>query len=538
MNPLVQQALVGTAKAPGSALPDHPAAGLVALRNDLGTETRLLLAAGAVALADRAGIMPASAPSLPEPAADETCGVCSPAAAAIVADLVSRRLSDQAILIEAFELIHAAGQVLPPALLAPALDLPNRRELRAALRGALGERGRWMAQFNEAWHWARHFVDDAQHAERLPTDAETIWQEGDLAARVELLKLARRHDRPKSREWLAGVWNVEKADARGQLLEAFAMELSADDLPSLEPILKDRSAALRRQAAQALARIDQSPLAERMKARADGLIQICSAKPAGFGAKLKSLLGGPAVRLEITLPDELAKDWLADGIEAKPPHGVGERAFRLIQIVSLVSPRHWQTRSGLAPADFLAVAANAEHGDTLIEGLTTAALALGSTDWLAALWDQLLAADAMANQQRLARNRIAWLQAVLAALPPAEAEPRLAQLLGSSANWETLNLSAVLEVLPRPWSESFAGQYLRWFWKVASRAQSGDLHNWSTGMAIAAVAIPQASFGEALRERPRVLEQETHQFWLKQCEGFQDVVRLRQRLCDALGQTR
>jgi hypothetical protein len=489
-------------------------------------------------LADRAGVMPASAPGLPEPAAHEACGVCSPAVAAIVADLVSRGLSDQAILIEAFELIHAAGQVLPPALLAPALDLPNRRELRAALRGVLGERGRWLAQFNEAWHWARHFVDEALHAERLPTDAETIWQEGDLAARVELLKLARRHDRPKSREWLAGVWNVEKADARGQLLEAFAMELSADDPPSLEPILKDRSAVLRRQAAQALARIDRSPLAERMKDRADGLIQISSAKPAGFGAKLKSLLGGPAVRLEITLPDELPKDWLADGIEAKPPQGVGERAFWLIQIVALVSPGHWQTRSGLAPADFLAVAANAEHGDTLIEGLIAAALAFGSTDWLAALWDHVLAADATANQTGVAKNRIAWLQAILAALPPAEAEPRLAQLLASSANWEKLNLSAVLQVLPRPWSQSFAGQYLRWFWRVASRAQPGDLHNWSTSMAIAAVAIPQASFGEALRQCPQVLEQQTDQFWLKQCEGFQDVVHLRQRLRDALGPTR
>jgi hypothetical protein len=175
----------------------------------------------------------------------------------------------------------------------------------------------------------------------------------------------------------------------------------------------------------------------------------------------------------------------------------------------------------------------------MIEGLTNAAMAFAATDWLAALWDHGAETTAAEARNNKAVQPPASLQRILEAMPPAEAEPRLAQLLDARADWQFWRISAAIAVLPRPWSQSLALRFLKWFWRVAGKS---DLHSpayyeWASSAATAGVAIPESCFDEALRDRPAAIEDETKQIWQTPFENFQETIRLRRRLREALAST-
>src|SRR5262249_31009607 len=52
----------------------------------------------------------------------------------------------------------------------------------------------------------------------------------------------------------------------------------------------------------------------------------------------RGLLGG---RLQVTPPDACGPELIADGVEPKPPQGIGERAWWLSQMVGMVPPGLW-----------------------------------------------------------------------------------------------------------------------------------------------------------------------------------------------------
>ena len=530
MDAIARAALVGTANAQGSHLTGTPVDALVEPAAGDG-ETRFLLAAGAASVYLQAGRKPARAAALPEPAPEDPRPACGSAVTAVLRELLSGE--HRVLLPEACSRMAAAGLRLPFELLPAALAV--QAPLRPAIRQVLGERGRWLARFNESWVWARSKGLDTPETHDLPSmppDAERVWEEGNLDDRVAVLARVRAVDPALARGWLAPVLSKEKAEPRARLISALETGLGPDDEELLEKSLDDRSVQVRSAAGLLLARLTGSACARRLRERADALLSMEEAKPAaGFFGRVASFLSGEGGgRLTIEPPTAVDPSWEREGLPVKPPQGVGQRAFWLTQVLSRVPPGHWVERFGRGPAELLAAAArDSEWGGAVVEGWAKAALAFGASEWSAPLWDAGRGKSAPEDLKEL-------LPQLLEIMPGAEREPRIEKLLDSLPPDEPL--AHYLEQVPTPWSPVFAGRYLERTRRLVNEVARGGRQNyddpWLPTLPVAALALPPESFGAVVLgdwpldgvEAPNW----TQRTWAERLQELRERVRLRMTL--------
>ncbi len=482
MDELSRVALVGTQQA-GTELPAAEP-GVQPLFDRLpspGRERELLLRAGAGAVYRRAGVAARRIAELPAAAPAESQRACGPALTGLLHALLTG--THGAVLLEALELLSAAGLRLPPELLPDVLDVSDR-DLRERLRPVIGERGRWLARLEARWAWAR---TAGSGEDALPADADARWQEAGHEERKALLARARRVDLDRSRSWLAATWSQERADHRAEMLALLEIGLSLADEPFLVAALDDRSAAVRMIAARLLWRLPGSALAETMRRRAGALI--VAWRPARGSARPE---------LEVRLPPgSFDPAWSREGLTEQPPAGqkMGRRQWWLAQMIAAVPPAHWESKLS-APAAALVAAAEAhDFADILIDGLTTAALAHGSDAWFEPLW-----------QVWLTRSRpgapVGALRSALLSRMPGEAQARRAcELLASGAE----DITAV-HALARPWPAAVADAFLAGFAARRRLETTGGpptgpaqgSHPWEGTLRPAALALPPGHLARTL----------------------------------------
>ncbi len=474
-------------------------------------ERRLLLTAGAWAIYRQAGKVPGHLPMAPEPAAPEMLHPCSPAIARLVEDMLAGTHDD--LLPEALERMENADLRLPPELLPAALNVQTSW-LRSAMTPVLGERGRWLSQFNPAWSWMGKRLPSGGYA--LPADAEITWQEGTPEQRSEILRQLRAIDPAKARQWLEGTWKQEKAQFRAEALEIFTTGLSADDESFLEEALNDRSFKVCEIAASLLTRIPTSALAARMHNRAN------------------EMLGYAKGKLTVTPPTAIDKQWLRDGIAARPPQGTGERTWWLMQVIERVPPAHWEEHFAASPAKLIGSVRPKEWEQTLIEGWSHAAIRFNDARWILALWDWWYQRRYDACPGQLRRDLISFMS-------QHEAESRVKEQLVNNksprnAGWEDLLLA-----LATPWSKEFGDAYLaelrNYLDKVANEAQVS--YPWLTSVTIATTALPPACFAAALEawtfpESGKANTRWHVQRWHEKINTFTEALRIRQRLIEEI----
>ena len=448
MEKLVTVALVGTARhhGPLDTATGAPVDDLAATPTDAEPERALLLRAGAAAIYRQAGRLATTQMEAPTatPAPGETRPACPPG----VAVLLRQMLKDGNVLLpEALDRLNRAGQRLPFDALPEALATQDDA-VRALLAAALGERGRWLSHFVAAWNWVDGALIEARG--ELPPDADAIWQEGNLASRVALLRRARINDPDLARRWVTAVWKQEKAETRGELIGCYEVSLSADDEPFLEAALDDRAGGVRTVAASLLTRLPGSAFATRARERADAMLNYADGV---FGAKP---------------PRDFEPGWARDGMTPKPEKsnekGAGPRATWLIEAIALVNPVHWQERFGLTPDDLITAAEQTDWSSALCEGWIQAALAHRATAWMLPLWR-------WRHQAKAKRIRYThWTSDVTSLLfagVPAETRRRMAldymvrypiNMTDDAAN-ERQWLEAVVGA-PTPWDDEFSDAYL------------------------------------------------------------------------------
>ncbi|HEX3623310.1 MAG TPA: DUF5691 domain-containing protein [Acidimicrobiales bacterium] len=366
---LVAGALVGTARRPpavGTAVPATALGGALA-RIDPGDPEGAVLAAGVVVgLYRQAGVRPAvDEGPLPPTSRPEQRARCSPAAAARLDAMVTGRF--RPVLPEWLGLAAAAGVLVLPDRLPSLLDVATaHRDLRAATVEVIGERGRWLAGLRPAWAWAAGAGDaDADK------DAAT-WVAGTSAARRLLLRRLRATSPGAARAVLESTWATETPDDRAAFVALLATGLSADDEPILEAALDDRRKEVRLAAAELLWRLPGSRLGRRMADRARPLVRIA---------------GTPAQRIEAALPDEVDAAAARDGVVAKPPAGVGARAWWLHQLVAATPLSTWPDALGHPPGRMVELAAGSETGRLVRRAWASAAVHQGDPAWAEALVD-------------------------------------------------------------------------------------------------------------------------------------------------------
>lgn len=441
-NALVRTAVLGTQReaAPPMHLGDDAFDALLAASNDMTPEAAVLKGAAVLGVARRAGAAAFDlAEAGHEAAPPDHLARCGPAAALDLVRLLGGG-RDAALLPEWLALAANAGRRVPEELLPQLLAFgAARRELRAAIVTVIGARGVWLAGQQPEWSYAAG-ADDPERA----------WHEEGHAARVRALAALRARDPARARELLARGWEQEPPAERAAFVEALRTGLSEADEPFLEAALDERRKDVRIAAAVLLARLPQSRLAQRAIARAGALVKV-----------KRRALGGRV--LEVELPAECDQAMLRDGIEPRPPTGVGERAWWLEQIVGHVPPAHWASAHGLGAEAMLAAAARTDVADALFRGFARATANSADDNWRCA-WianpqlEPALLSRALAGT---ARATSAYVTAVTRALD-ANA-PRAAELPGT---------------VPGPWDAGFSRSVVRFIRAIV--LAPGDWATWQS----------------------------------------------------------
>jgi hypothetical protein len=390
---LVAAALLGTERRPPALTGSETGDGLGRVLAALSTPgsdpgSTLLAAAGTIAVYRRVGRTPDSdAAAMPSSCAADAIPACSRRAAGHLGRMLRGDHSD--VLPEWLTALAASGRRVADECLVALLERGRtNRELRPLIAPVLGRRGAWLAARNPDWAFAR---GDALE----PAD----WQTGTRADRLVVLRQLRRDDPDRGRALVESTWAEDPPEDRAAFLEAFTNGLGAADEPFLEAALDDRRREVRRTAADLLARLPESRLSVRVKAR--------------VGPSLK-LTGGTKPAFDVVLPEACDKAMVRDGIEPKPTpaaRNMGERAWWLYQMLGIVPPSTWCALFGSEPEALLAAASR-------------------SSEWHHVLWKGWALA---AGRHRDS----AWAEALLGLIPP---ELGLAQDL-----FQTLADAATLE---------------------------------------------------------------------------------------------
>ncbi len=507
MDRIVTTAIVGTGQAGNQGIITNTPVDTLTPQLSCEPERQLLLTAGAWAIYRRAGRVPSPAPEAPPPAESENLVVCPPRVAQLIDTLLHGQYHEQ--LQEALERLNDAHLRLPYNLLVMALTYGSQtKEARAALVPALGARGRWLSQFNPAWSWAAQYL--AEVTQTLPDDAEMIWQEGTPGQRCEILRLQRRSDPARAREWLATVWKQEKAEIRNDFLATFEVNLSLEDEALLEQALDDRSSAVRSTAASLLAHLPLSALSQRMQSRAD------------------SMLAYRANELIITLPQEINDKWVRDGIATSSTHDTGERTIWMTEVLAQVPPQHWEAQFGASPQQLIAAATRTDWRRELIAGWSHATLLHHSPNWIAPLLDWWHNSPST-TQQTTAKKIAARL---LSLLPQKEAEQKVLQLREKGIEW-----MSSLATLPRPWSKEFGDnclQIMRDYLLSLTKDSHYD-YEWANFLQAMIIALPPSCFASALQtwELPDI-QSGIIPYWKKELSAFEVRIDIRKRFLEAI----
>jgi hypothetical protein len=399
----------------------------------------LLEAAAAHALRRRAGVALVPAAPLPPPAPVDDVPVVGPAAAARAGDLLALDstgrdvgpVRDMAgrleLLTEWLAAAGAAGRRLPPELVPALLDAGRRhRGLRSLIGPVAGPLAGWLAVQRPEWSYA-----STSPPEPSINDETQVWELGSIRQRVVYLGRLRRRDPDRARDLLAAAWDAEPPDDRAELLKMLATNLSGADEPLLERALDDRRRQIRDVALDLLARLPGSAHAGRMAARATACVGV-----------------GEGGRIEIRPPEQCDRDLRRDGVAARPPAGMGERAWWLEEIVARAPLRIWPE-----PHEFLAREVSEGWAGTLRRGLARAAAIQQDGAWAAALVDSLTA-EVIARGRH--EDRL-LLEALYDALPVDDLAIRAtAALRRGLADATAVGVDHVLALCARPWPPAVA----------------------------------------------------------------------------------
>lgn len=436
---LVSCALLGTERQAPPALAGDDALGrLLGQLDGTDREGDLLRAAGVVALWQRAGqeLLDDRQPCPPASAADSVpvCGVRA-------ARHLERLLQGQNVelLPEWLEQLAAVGRRVPAALLPALLDVGARQmDVQPLLPAVLGERGDWLARQREEWRYAVRVRDEAQ------------WSSDSQAERLALLQYLRTVDPARGRELLASTWDTELARQRRAFLAVLAIGLSLEDEPWLETVLDERSAETRAAAAALLARLPDAALVHRLRERALNV--------------LRGTLAAGRLVLEVEPPEDepaLRRDGVTGAALPGAAVRLGEKAWRLCQMLAAVPPATWCQHWQQSPAAILVAAQASEWCDALREGWLRATLCQGDADWAEALLS-------------LYPDHASHTAALAALLPAARFEQLLMGLLAEDPERALL----ILGQAQRPWSVDLGRAVLSHLRQRA--AEDKSLESWAS----------------------------------------------------------
>jgi hypothetical protein len=375
---------------------------------DLPPESRLLRSASYEGLRRLAGRPPDPIQGVfvVDPCAPETL---PPLPASAGAQLLSILTDRPGLLLEWLSLAVARNRRVAhdclPDLLEYARSHPDVHDLVMQVGG---ERLVWLAELNPDWHFAARGDPELQFALGTPEE------------RVRALRRIRRQHAARGRELLQVVFDgrSERAEMRAALLDALTAGLSAADEPVVMQAVQDSRRELREKGLRLIRRVPNSRFSQRWIERARQVVVMTEST------------------IDVHPPDEPDPAWMVDGLDPRPPKGIGATAWVLQQVVALTPPSIW-------PHAVLGAIQRSDWAQPLLSGLAQAAVAYADADWS----ETLLMAVANAEVVRGVHSA-----ALLGVLPPDRAEAVVGRLFDAPASGHaTLAMN-----MKHAWSEDFS----------------------------------------------------------------------------------
>ncbi len=360
---LVTASLIGTER---SAVPPVAVPGVPTPADAPADPAAILLdRAALLTVARRGGRPPEHAEPLPAAEPDPAPAV-SPAAGHRLARMLGGEHPD--LLAEWLSAAVTRGLRVPAYLLPALLDrarpvTPTDPELRRLAAKAGGSRARWLAGLNPDWKFVTAHTSAGDDA----------WRLGDAGQRRGYLTALRARDPGAARELIAANWDAAGPDERVVFVNVVAGGPSLADEPLLEAALDDRSAWVRKMAADVLAALPRSALAQRMAERA--------------GRCLRLDPGIRGTRLLISPPTECDAAMRRDGITPSPGAGRSQLADRtrlLLDVVARTPLQTWTDGFRMTPAEIVGMRCG-DWAPVLFTGWSRAAMAQRHQEWMAAL---------------------------------------------------------------------------------------------------------------------------------------------------------
>jgi hypothetical protein len=409
-------------------------------------EQALLRAAIATHLWRVAGTRASAASSAnASPALAEPGPQISEAAAWRLARMINGEYGD--LLPEWFQLAAASGKTLPAHWLPLILDRvvsPICQKFPAVL----GPAAAWLTTLNRNW--------SLQLTDRAPDEQK--WIEGTLDERRAELAAQRKLDPAVARRWLQSTWETDPPEAREAFINVLLTRPSPDDEAFLESALDDKRKAVRLAAADCLSRLPSSAHAQRNLARVDPLLQM--EEPSGLLSKLRKR------KLDIQLPASIDKAAQRDGIEPKPPaqRKIGERAFWLTQMISMVEPSHWCRRFNCDAATLVKAAIATDYATDLLSAMSAATARHPDREWMMALADGWLDWDSGTDINSQA------LVAFIEATPDSDRVAVFDALLGKVVVRNSRLAGNLLNEVDLPWTASMTTLAIQHLGKLVKEA--------------------------------------------------------------------
>jgi hypothetical protein len=368
---LVTASLIGTERA---QVPPIAVPGVPILADAPADPAAILLdRAALLTVARRGGRLPEQAEPLPAAEPDAEPAV-SPAAGHRLARLLSGEHPD--LLTEWLTAAVTRSRRVPAYLLPTLLDrarrvTPTDPELRRLAAEAGGSRARWLAGLNPDWKFVTAHTSAGDDA----------WRLGDAGQRRGYLTALRARDPGAARELITSNWDAATPDERVMFVNVTAGGSSPADEPLLEAALDDRSAWVRKMAADVLAALPGSALGQRMAERALS------------GLRLDQGISIGDVCLVVSPPTECDAAMRRDGITPGPGAGGSQLAGQarlLLEVIARTPLGTWTGAFGRSAEQILTVPAGG-WAPVLFTGWSRAAMAQRDQEWMAALINRAIA---------------------------------------------------------------------------------------------------------------------------------------------------
>jgi hypothetical protein len=159
------------------------------------------------------------------------------------------------------------------------------------------------------------------------------------------------------------------------------------------------------------------------------------------------------LRIDVTLPAAADASLVRDGVDTKPPPGIGERAWWLARILAAVPPSTWTSAWSVVPGALLRAVDGHEWREPLIAGWLMSSAHHRDVTWASALWEN----------EPITRIDAAWgapspARVFTAVVSPDRVDAELRRSIGAGHDVLRGNhpvLAAILE-WPNEWSDALA----------------------------------------------------------------------------------